>query len=449
MTQGRRSSGEVVKRGLNLSALRLATMSATVALACGAAQADFTSIVKTGVAVPGQGTSFTNVNIAGVDTVGGAAFVGSFTIGATNYSGLYHKVNNVISPLADRGTLGPAGETINSIIAAGDYENGVIVFAANTSAGRTLYRYTPGTGLAALVREGDVLPGSSSPVSTFYNRGVAGDANEFAFGTARSDASTALFTSISGFPVVTADDKTRSPIAETGDFINFPELHYRNGHTAFVGTGADPDWPGPGPAPVEPAGVFISSPGNPLEIVAGRNFEIPGGNGLRFREFERPRIMPDNRVAFAGGIIDEEDPEGERHMGVFILNPDLTWKKYIDSEMLLPGLHDGIAEFNQYSLETDVNYFGVNDLSDGSYIYYESAAGVFTKLVDSYETLDGKALARIRMLGDTALNGGELYFRADFTDGTSGIYRTSVPEPASLGIAMFAAAGVLARRRPR
>jgi hypothetical protein len=386
------------------------------------------------------------VNIAGVDQVGGAAFIGSFSISATNYSGLYHKQNGVISTLVDRSTLGPAGETINSIIAAGDYENGGIVFAANTTVGRTLYRYTPGSGLTALVRQGDVIPGSSSGVNTFYNRGVAGDANEFAFGTARADGTTVVYTSIGGIPQQSADDKTRVPGLEMGNFVDFPEIHYRNGATAFVGRGLDPD---SGTNTVEAAGVFVTRPGNPLNVVAWFGQPIPGANDdeFRFHEFERPRLMPDGRIAFAGGFIDEEDPDGPRHMGVFIKNPDLSWKEYITSQMNLPGLHGAIEEFNQYSLETDYNYFGVNDVNGGSYIYYESADGVFTRLIDTYSTLDGKSLSQIRLLSDTALDGGQVFFRANFTDGTTGIYTVSVPEPTSAGLALGATMLLAAKRR--
>jgi hypothetical protein len=412
----------------------------------------FSPVVKSGAAVPGQSATFANVNLAGVDASSGTAFIGTFTLNSQTYSGLYRVQNGVITTLADRVTLGPAGETINSIIANGDYENGVIVFAANTSAGRAVYRYTPGQGLSALVRQGDVLPGSPAGVGTLYNRGVGGDASEFAFGSALTDGSTAVFTSVSGSPIRTVDDKTRSPIAETGYFIDFPEISYRDGKTAFVGRGADPDWPGPGLPPIEPTGVFVATPGNPFDIVAGRNQEIPGGSGLRFREFERPRVMPDGRVGFAGGFIDEDDPaNGPRHMGVFIRNPDLTWKKYIDSEMNLTGLHSDTEEFNQYSVETGWNFFGVNDVTGGSYLYYESSEGVFTHIIDTYSPLDGKALSRIRMLADTAI-GSELFFRADFTDGSSGIYSVVVPEPATLLVTPALLVGVattFARRRNR
>jgi len=395
---------------------------------------NFTRVTGSGAPVPGQGTAFTAVNLAGVDAAAGAAFIGSFSLGGQNYSGLYQQQAGATTPLADLSTPGPSGETITSIIAAGDYDAGVIVFAAETTAGRALYRHTAGQGLTALVREGDLLPGSSAPISTFYNRGVAGDADNFSFGTRRTDNTSAIFTSVDNAPMQAVDHRIRVPIAEMGYFIDFPELHYRNGKTAFVGRGADPDWPGPGPAPIEPAGVFIATPGNPLDIVAGRFFPIPGApENMRFQEFERPRIMPDGRVAFAGGFIDEHDPNpaAPHHMGVFIRNPDLTWKKYIDSEMILPGLRAETHEFNQYSLETGWNFFGVNDINGGSYIYYESADGVFTHLIDTYDPLDGKALTRIRMLSDTAV-GGQLFFRADFTDGTSGIYTVTVPEPAAM-----------------
>lgn len=407
-------------------------------------------LVHSGDAVPGApaGTTFSGVNIAGVDAAG-LAFIGSTAGGG---SGLYNYKDGVTTPLAGVGALGPGGETINSIIAAGDYENGVIVFAANTSVGRTLYRYAPGGGgLSALVREGDVLPGSNSPVSTFFSRGVGGDSNDFAFRTTRSDATNVLFSSAGGFAVPVADDKTKTGVAEMGNFVDFPELHYRDGRTAFVGRGKDPD---NAALPPEPAGVFVAMPGNPTQLVAARNTIIPGAlnDSERFTEFERPRILPDGRVAFAGGFIDESGASDEHHMGVFIRNPDLTWKTYIDSLMELPGLHAPTEEFNAFSIESGVNFFGANDEAGGSYIYYENADGVFTKLIDTYSPLDGKSLSRIRMLSDTALN-GELFFRADFTDGTSAIYSSAVtvPEPAvaTLGLGASTAMTMLATRRRR
>jgi len=104
---------------------------------------------------------------------------------------------------------------------------------------------------------------------------------------------------------------------------------------------------------------------------------------------------------------------------------------------------DAIAYFDG----SGTAFYGANDEDGGSYIYYENADGVFTKLIDSYSPLDGKNLSRIRMLSDTAL-GGELFFRADFTDGTSAIYSSvvAVPEPAAFGLCSLSALMMLARR---
>jgi hypothetical protein len=425
-----------------LSLLMIGAACAGVATRAGADASPPSLLVRGGEAVPGApaGTTFTGVNIAGVDSAG-LAFIGSVTGG----SGLYNYKDGLTTALVGAGTVGPTGETINSIIATGDYENGVIVFAANTSTGRALYRYAPGSGLTTLVRQGDVLPGSDSPVSNFFSRGVGGDATDFAFRTTRADATNVLFSSAGGFAVPVADDKTKTGVAEMGNFVDFPELHYRDGRTAFVGRGQDPD---NAALPPEPAGVYVAMPGNPTQLIAARNAIIPGAlDGTeRFTEFERPRILPDGRVAFAGGFIDEEGGTSDHHMGVFIRNPDLTWKTYIDSLMELPGLHAPTEEFNAFSIESGVNFFGANDEAGGSYIYYENADGVFTKLIDTYSPLDGKALSRIRMLTDTALN-GELFFRADFTDGTSGIYSSAVavPEPAVFGIGSIAGVMMLSR----
>src|SRR3954470_14575478 len=79
---------------------------------------DFTSIVKSGVAVPDSpGSTFSGVNLAGVDASGGVAFIGTYTQNATTRSGLYNYKNGVITSLAGASTVGPAGESITTIIA--------------------------------------------------------------------------------------------------------------------------------------------------------------------------------------------------------------------------------------------------------------------------------------------------------------------------------------------
>src|SRR5262249_22297003 len=146
--------------------------------------------------------------------------------------------------------------------------------------------------------------------------GVTGNASEFAFGAHRSDNNDGIYVSASGVPMYIADEKTRVPGPELGNFVNFPEMHMRDNRTAFVGTSLDPDQGGTNE---EPAGVFIGTPGNPVSPVVWRGQVMPFDldNDHRFNEFERPRIDRFNRVDFTGGW-EEDDPNqpADHHTGV-------------------------------------------------------------------------------------------------------------------------------------
>ena len=88
----------------------------------------------------------------------------------------------------------------------------------------------------------------------------------------------------------------------------------------------------------------------------------------------------------------------------------------------------------------------MQDEDGGSYVYIANDFGPMTKVLDSYDTLDGKSISRIRFAGDT-IEEGLLTLRVTFTDGSSGLYSVQTPEPATMG--MVAAAGLMALRRRR
>src|SRR4051812_13889905 len=303
------------RRRLTSQVGRSATVGAAAAVAmllagAGAAHADsfsFNKIVDTTNAVPGgQYGNFTSVNIAAVDGASNA-FVGSFTANGTNASGLYRLDNGVATPIADLSLTAPGGGgAFKSIIATGDYTNGRMTFAAVTTDGKQgLYNYNNGA-LSALIRQGDVLPGGTATLTSFPARGIAGEGSEFAFGAHRSDNLDGMYVTAGATPVYIADERTRVPGPELGNFVDFPEVHMRDGRTVFVGRSLEADQEN---AVVEPAGVFIATPGNPVLPVVWRGMLLPGGDGdgMRFNEFEKPRIDHYGRVMFTGGW-EEDDP---------------------------------------------------------------------------------------------------------------------------------------------
>jgi len=428
-----------------------ASAAAVLLAAANVAQADpftFTKIIDTTYAVPGgQYGNFSAVNLAAVDGAS-TAFVGSFTANGQTASGLYRLDHGVAAPIADLSITAPGGGgAFKSIVATGDYLGGNMVFAAKTTDGlQGLYQYNSG-GLSLLIRQGDVLPGGTATLVSFPSRGIAGDQGEFAFGAHRSDNSDGMYQTAGAVPMYVADERTRVPGPELGNFVDFPDVHMKDGRTVFVGRSIDAD--NPDNTVAEPAGVFVATPGNPVSPVVFRGQLVPGGidNDMRFTEFEKPRVDKLNRIVFTGGWINEEDENSEERLaGVYAVNVDGSIKIIADSLMNLPDKRDDVEEFWGYTTDGPKAIVGMQDMSGGSYIYMANDFGPWSKILDSYDTLDGKSISRIRFAGDT-IEGGLLTLRVTFTDGSSGLYTVQTPEPAAVGLLGAASLMVLRRRR--
>lgn len=401
--------------------------------------------------VPGTAATFSSTRLAGVEG-STAAFLGTYVDPGSGASrnGLFSaSVDGTIAMLAGATTLTAGGESITSIIANGEWIDGQITFAANTTAGQRIYRLdTNSGGLTTLIRSGDTVGNSSSAIASFTTRGVAGDNHGYAFSTVLANGTHTLYQSINSAPgsaLVVTDSNARSPVPETGNVVDFSEIAYGGGLTAAIPRGLETDRPG---GIVEPVGIILATPGNPTRLPAFKRGEIPGSPDadFRFNEFEKARVFDwrgERTVAFTGGFIEEEDPNSdERYMGLFSIT-DGNWKNWINSDIALPGLRADVEEFNGFGIDEDFFAAGAVDEDGGRYIFAE-IDGKFEYVLSTYDTLDGKTISAIRWTTDM-MNGAELFFTAEFTDGSNGVFAVVVPEPASL--TTIAAAALLLRRR--
>lgn len=410
----------------------------------------FHKVVGVGATVPSVATAFTSTRLAGVEG-SNTAFTGAYTdpVAQAARSGLFSAAaDGTISLLAGPGSVTPGGESISTIVGNGEWIDGQITFAADTTAGQKLYRVDTTTGvLTTLVSAGQTLGNSESPISTFGK--VAGDASGYAFSAKLGDNSQAMYQSNgSGADSVLkiSDDKTRAPgSSEFGVIVDFPEVAYRTGLTAYVPRALETDSDTP---VAEPIGVVLAMPGNPDRLPVYKTGAIPGSpdEEFRFTEFEKPRLFEragEKLLGFTGGFIEEEDPNSDEHyMGVFTQG-DGGWKNWINSDIPLPGLRADIEEFNGFGLDESFFAAGAVDEDNGRYIFAE-INGKFEYILSTYDQLDGKSISSIRWVTDV-MNGAELHFTAEFTDGTNGVYTVIVPEPTTLAI--VAATSVLLRRR--
>lgn len=404
--------------------------------------------------VPGlNNVTFNSTRLGGVQG-NSAMILGAYTDPASNAtrSGLYARSGlGAITPLVDSSSQTAGGETILSIVSAGEWIDGQVTFAANTSAGQKLYRREVDGKLTTLISAGEVMPGSNGePITGFIK--VGGDANGYAFSAHLANSTDAMFQSTgssAASAVTVADERSRFLVPEPVSLISYPEVAYRGTNGAFIPTALEADRPG---GIIEPIGIMLSHPGNPLRFPIYKFGAIIGSPNpdYRFLEFEKLRLfdhLGEQWIGFTGGYIDEFDPtSGELFMGVFTYDMNGGWKNWVNSDMPLPGLRAGVQEFNGFALSDYSFAAGVVDLNGGRYIYTE-VGGVLNYVISTYDLLDGKAIAAIRWNQDN-IEGYKLFFTAEFVDGTTGVYSVLLPEPTTAATAL-GLVGLFSRRRRR
>lgn len=118
----------------------------------------------------------------------------------------------------------------------------------------------------------------------------------------------------------------------------------------------------------------------------------------------------------------------------------------------IPGGVGGFTDFDSLSV-TDPNLGFISAAlsfrgsgSGGQVgIYYSRGPSIVSKLIARGETLDGKTVADLTLAADN-MEDILISFRATFTDGSSGIYLATIPEPSSICAAVLLLPH-LARRR--
>lgn len=114
----------------------------------------------------------------------------------------------------------------------------------------------------------------------------------------------------------------------------------------------------------------------------------------------------------------------------------------------LPGASVHFAEFGQSSLDGEQIAFTAASTRGGPPGLFLWSDGTISQILAPGGILDGKTIANLG-LGVDALSGDNVAFRADFADGSSGIYLMAIPEPASCCILVASGAALaFQRRRP-
>jgi hypothetical protein len=184
------------------------------------------------------------------------------------------------------------------------------------------------------------------------------------------------------------------------------------------------------------------------------------GAGVVFDRFRSPIITADGDLMFTSDLIGT---------GIDATNDSALWTDRFGSLALLgqtgaqaPDLAIGVLfdDFDGYTMsdegfyafDVDLRGAGVDASNDGAlYVGFDDDPKL---LLREGELFDGKTILRFGDVltfasGDVTrqLRGNQFVFAVTFTDGSSGVYVTTIPEPGTVGLLALGGVGVLGRRR--
>jgi T5SS/PEP-CTERM-associated repeat protein len=327
-------------------------------------------LVDNATAAPGgTGATFSDFHALSLDT-GGLAFVASTAQGGTFVQrGVYQMsfpTTGPIAPVAEKGTLTPAGlfkGDAKSTSAAG----GAIAFQGSTEGTTSvLFLRQPGASdLTIIAKNGDLLPGSTGPLSSIATAHAGGD-GMVVQGNAGGFAGIWSWSADQGFTLV-AGSATPLPGAPSGWYrLESGPVIDDDGTVAFASVnGSGGSW----------RGVYVKETGGAIEGITAAGGPDPSVPGV----FAERSVVSLDR----GNVL------------------------FIGSEYLM------------------VN--GAPRLTTGLYTTLGATPGdPLQRVVGIGDFLDGKEVRELD-ISQQAISGTAMAFHASFTDGTWAVYRADSP----------------------
>lgn len=419
-------------------------------------------IIYSGEPIPGvAGTNFSSVNEFTLNDAGRVAF--------STLRALTIETPGGLETIAKKEDLAPGGGngkfyTFRDLTFAAD---GQVSFRAQLTGGSTNFGVWRGstTGIQAVAVDGQVLAGGQTITSTSSSAPPAAGSGSTALeaglnpgglnATIRQTSTTA--------PQIVVLEGQHAPGLTTETFFSFLDVTGNNaGQLAFRASLVD--------GPVHNA-IFRDSGSGP-QFLVGNESPMPGPVGARLAGLGDPVLNEAGIVAFWGYLSAFSVPSGTGTTGLWTIDPAGLIHEIAREKTLVPGLtgvHFGnligvdfqMNDTDQIAWHGSITGLNVNSNNDKG-IWATDRAGNLVTIVregDSVEVLPGvfRTVRTIDFSDSSFSNGATsawtddqlLVYKLTFTDSTSGIFVSSVPEPAGLALGGVALLALLAIRRWR
>jgi hypothetical protein len=386
-----------------------------------------TKRADTATPVPGRSGNFTAFG-----TPSAIGFSADFAGG----TGVY-RFSPAPPTLVDSSVAIPSGAGNFTGFSAPTGGGGPYYFRGNGASGQGVYDYRNfGPSLTPIADTNTAMPGGGGNFATFF--APSGRSDGVAFRADNGGAVTGIYArDLAGLHRV-ASNATPIPGTPAETFVTFGDP-LASGPATFIGTGATQQ------------GVYsYSFDGSILQAVWDKNTPVPGGGGLKFTGFSHLSNEENGQFAFAGTW-------GAGSAGVFTAGGFGlgSLRKVADTSTPIP---EGTGNFLSFVATGSSS----GSIEEGPFVAFQATgsggqSGIYAQrtafgpllcVVDLDTPIDGKTVASLAMADDAVspYDSYTVYFKATFTDGSSGVYSATLPEP-SAAIAVAAMGGLLLRRR--
>lgn len=389
----------------------------------------FIRIADTNSPVPGTTENFTALSRQPSLSGGGVLFSGQWSSAS---QGLFLYRNGAISDIADTTTQRPDGPgTFNTFNGyAFDGANAVFVAIHN---GVGIYSYGLDDGiLSTLGNQQTVVSSASGAVmgrlDNLYIPSASG--GKVAVNGTALNVGQGIFTNVSGPLRAVVDQNTPAP-GHPGDTLLTFDIPVLRGSKIAIQAAY-------GTSTLMPLqhGVYVADASTgALTRIADDTTQPPGGGTWQvgLEGFDGTNIALGAVVSSSGHVTS----------GIYTTIGG-SLRDAVDTNTLIPGTTRPFGSIFESSLSGNrIAFVGSTGPGaiPGLFLWDD---GTISQIVAPGGVLDGKTISDVA-LGDDALNGDKLVFEANFVDGSSGIYLTTVPEPAC-GILLMGGVVLLLRR---